>query len=82
MRTVQLFDNDVYTVKSKDIWDEICCDCGLAHTIEIQIINKNKIKIKMKRNDKLTQSIRRRRKAQLQTSSDENGWRIVKIYNS
>jgi len=58
-RYIQRIDGEGWEVKAGEIFKLACCDCGLVHQVVI-VVNKGKVGIAAKRDNRATGQRRRR----------------------
>jgi hypothetical protein len=42
---IQLHDGDYFTVSNGDIYRDVCCQCSLAHLVQLSIVGPDRIKV-------------------------------------
>jgi hypothetical protein len=42
---IQLHDGDYFTVSNGDIYRDVCCQCSMAHLVQLSIVSPDRIKV-------------------------------------
>jgi hypothetical protein len=42
---IQLHDGDYFTVSNGDIYRDVCCQCSMAHLVQLSIMSPDRIKV-------------------------------------